>query len=87
MLKSFGKFLSIACLCTFGSVSNNVASDARLLSKENELGYGAHALTDTNMSGFSIGLGGGLSHTMVKYRATSDNPYSTYLPGEAELEY
>lgn len=59
---------------------------AHQLSKENELGYGAHALTDTDMSGFSIGLGGGLSHTMVKYRGTSDKPYSYYLPGEAQLD-
>lgn len=86
MLNSFGAFLVTACLTTFVFASNNDRLAARQLSKENELGYGAHALADTNMSGFSIGLGGGLSHTMVKYCAASDQPYTGYyLPGEAEL--
>jgi opacity protein-like surface antigen len=86
MLRSFGAFLVTVCLTTFVFASNNDQPDTRQLSKENELGYGAHALTDTDMSGFSIGLGGGLSHTMVKYRATSDKPYSGYNQGEAELD-
>lgn len=60
-------------------------SDTNQYTNDNKLGYGAHALTETNMSGFSLGLGGGLSHTMVKYQANSDKPYTYYPPGEAEL--
>ena len=86
MLRFLSAFLFIACLTTIVFASNSDRPDTRQLSKENELGYGAHALTDTDMSGFSIGLGGGLSHTMVKYRAAADNPFSSYPRGEPELD-
>lgn len=86
MLRFLSAFLFIACLTTIVFASNNDQPDTRQLSKENELGYGVHALTDTDMSGFLIGLGGGLSHTMVKYRAAADNSFSSYPRGEPELD-
>lgn len=86
MLKFFYAFFAFISLPAFVFASANDRPDTRQLSKENELGYGAHALTDTNMSGFSAGLGGGLSHMMVKYRGVGDNPFSYYPKGEADLD-
>lgn len=86
MLKFFYALFAFISLHAFVFASANDRPDTRQLSKENELGYGAHALTDTNMSGFSMGLGGGFSYTMVKYRGVADDPFSYYPKGEAELD-
>ena len=53
----------------------NDLSDVICHTKNNELGYGAHALTDTDMSGLYVGIGGGGVNTNVEYSVTENNPY------------
>lgn len=61
-------------------LSTYAYADEKKGSSTQQVDYGAHATTDTNMSGFYLSASGGASHTNVKYHVTQDNVYASTLP-------